>query len=231
MKSLLASHLLPSSILCVETDVRSVRSRTSSIPINLGNPGRCPEQPILLIAIFDNSGSVSAAAGNDPVGNRFEEVRLAVESVAKRCRCGLECIALMTFDSPTSGDVPPTPMKGGMVAIEKGLSIPPDGGGSSVLGPSLDRARELMDKFLEHQAVLVVLSDFQLFDSDVPRTLKVLTEFPGLVHVVALRSEPPQVLIDDPRVQVTHVQHSDPPGALAKAIFAALISTRRRSGR
>ena len=231
MSPLLPSQIEASQVFGLEGEHQPRRSVSRTPQINLGRPGRCPEQPIFFINDFDNSGSVSGVAGNDPVGNRFAEARLAIESVATRCRCGDELVALLNFDSPTSVDVPPTAMKGGMSVLEQGLKIPADGAGSSVLGSSLGLARRLVDHYSEHQGVLVVLSDFELLDRDVPGVLKDLCDFPGLVHAVVLRSAPPQQLVDDPRVAVTQVTHSDPPGALAKAIFAALTATRPSSDR
>lgn len=231
MNPLLPSRVGLSQVLAPAGEHRSWQSGHRTPQINLGRPGRCPERPILFINVVDNSGSVAGVAGNDPVGNRFAEVRLAIETVAERCRCGEELVALLNFDSPTSVDVPPTPMKSGMSVIEQGLKIPADGAGSSVLGRSLDRARCLVDTYPEHQGVLVVLSDFELLDADVPGVLNDLCDFAGLVHAVVLRSGPPRRLVDDPRVTVTHVAHSDPPGALAKAVFVALTATRLSSDR
>jgi hypothetical protein len=228
---LLSSRVELSHVIRSDGEHQYRRAGHSTPQINLGRPGRCPEKPILFIGDSDNSGSVSGVGGNDPVANRFAELRLAIDTVADRCRCGDELVALLNFDSPTSVDVSPTAMRGGMSVIERGLKIPADGGGSSMLGSSLALARNLIDHHPEHQGVLVVLSDFELLDRDVPGVLKDLCEFPGLVHAVVLRSVPPRQLVDDPRVAVTPVTHSDPPGALAKAVFRALTATRRSSGR
>jgi hypothetical protein len=196
--------------------------------VNLGPVGKCPHKPVLLIADFDNSGSVAGIGGNDPCSNRFAEAHLAIETVSRRCKCGTELVALLNFDSPNSADVAPTPLRGGMATIERGLRIPPDGGGSSNLGPSLRIARRLAQQHPEHHAIFCTLTDFQLFDPDVPGVLDELADFPaGEVHAVVLRSAVPQRLVDDPRVIVTPVNQGDPPGTLAKAIFAALTATRR----
>jgi hypothetical protein len=197
-------------------------------PIHLGDAGRCPEKPALVIADFDNSGSVAGLGGNDPIGNRFAEVRLAFEAVARCCRCGRELGAVTNFDTPTRADVAPTNLKSGMSIIERGFCIPNDGVGSSVLGPSLGAVRRMVDGHPDHDAVLVVLSDFELYDGDVEQVLMELCDFPGLVHVVVLRSAPPTRLVDDPRVKLTHIAHGEPPGAVAKAVFAALTTNRRR---
>jgi hypothetical protein len=183
--------------------------------------------PVLLIATADNSGSVVSVGGNDPCGNRFQEMRLAVETVSRRCKCGNELVALINFDSPNSADVPPVPLRNGMAAIERGLTVPRDGGGCSLLGPSLNLARRIATGYPNHHAVFVALSDFQLFDGDVAGVLHAFAAFPGQSHALILRSATPQTLADDPRVLVSQITPADPPGTLAKAVFAALTATRR----
>lgn len=204
--------------------VRGSRERTPDI--DLGSPGRCPKRPTLTVFDFDNSGSVCGIGGNDPIGRRFDEATLAVEAVGRRCRCRQELVAVTNFDTPNSGDVPPTPIRGGMAAIKQGLRIPGDGGGSSNLGPSLESVERLVALYPNHLPIVVVLSDFELFDPDVPGVLDRLAAFPGLVHAVVLRSDPPERLVEDPRVDVTHISHGDPPGSLARAVFGALTRTR-----
>lgn len=202
--------------------------------VRLGPAGKCPEEPdkpILVIFDPDHSGSVVSGGGADPVGNRFREMRLAIETVAKRCKCGRELAAMLNFDSPNSGDVAPTPLRGGMASLERGLTIPRDAGGCSLLGPSLARAQAMADQHPDHHVVLIVLSDFQLFDSNVAEVLSDFANFPGQAHAVVLRASPPQVLLDDPRVIVTPMKPTDPPGALAKAIFGTLTAARRMPSR
>lgn len=194
----------------------------------LGHPGRCPHSPTLTVFDFDNSGSVSGVSGNDPIASRFVEARLAIEKVSRRCRCGHERAAVLHFDTPTSSDIAPIALKGGGTRrIEQGLRIPRDGAGTSVLGPSLHAAYGLAEQHPDHESVLVVLSDFELFDNDVPGVLKEFVDFPGTVHAVVLRATPPAVLLEDDRVTVTHIDYADPPGAVAKAVFEALITHRR----
>jgi len=211
--------------------VRSASVDRTLASVRLGPVGKCPEVPTLLIATADNSGSVVGAGGNDPCGNRFQEMRLAIDAVARRCRCGKELVALLNFDSPNSGDVPPTPLRNGMATIERGLTIPRDGGACSLLGPSLAQARRIAAGHPNHHVVFVALSDFQLFDGDVARVLQAFADFPGQPHAVVLRSAVPQTLTDDPRVVVSPVNPADPPGTLARAVFAALTATRRGSSR
>ena len=84
----------------------SVPGRVSVHRFVLGNVGRCPHVPTHTILVFDDSGSV--VGGNDPIGNRFIEARLALEAVASRCRCGDELVSVLHFDTPGSADLSPT---------------------------------------------------------------------------------------------------------------------------
>lgn len=178
-----------------------------------------------MIMIPDNSGSVTG--GNDPIGERFAEAWLAIARVGARCRCGHELIDIASFDTPTSLDLPPTPIVGAnSAAIKQSLAVPPDGAGSSCLAPSLARAEATARAYPGHHVILVVLSDFQLFDSDPSGVLKRMLAFRGDVHAVVLRAEPPQVLIDAPNVTVTRVNYTSPPGTVARAVFRALTTKR-----
>jgi hypothetical protein len=73
---------------------------------------------------------------------------------------------------------------------------------------------------------LVLLSDFYLLDSDRSAVLAELAAFPGTVHAVVLGGH--QVTDMPGGVQVTNIGRDDPPGAVAKALFASL--TRHRPG-
>jgi hypothetical protein len=194
--------------------------------ITLGQPGKCPEQPVLLIIITDNSGSITG--GNDPVGRRFDESWLAIARVGARCRCGEDLVATLTFDSPTSLDLPATPIIGPHLGeIQVSLAIPPDGAGSSCLGPSLGRAVTLASKYPSHHVALVVLSDFQLFDGHPDGVMTKMAGFPDAdVHAVVLNSAVPAVLSAAEGVTVTEVGHGSPAGTVARAVFTALASTR-----
>jgi hypothetical protein len=184
-----------------------------------------------VIQAFDNSGSVACSGGSDPIGNRFTEAGLAIKAVARRCKCGRCLAATLSFDTPTSADVGPTPIRTGLANLEKGLVAPPDGAGRSEVCPSLRVARTFIENYPEHVGVLVVLSDFQLFDPT--DWMSELAEFPASqVYAVTLRAPAPQRLSDDPRIKVIQVNHGSEPGSVAKAIFAALTTTRiRKNGR
>jgi hypothetical protein len=224
---LLSSHPLDSrrrTSRSVFTDVGRSRAtaRRYADAITVGKPGRCPEQPVLTICLFDNSGSVTG--GNDPVGQRFLEAYLAISKVGARCRCGKDLAAALHFDTPTSGDLEPTPItKAHHADIQRSLAIPPDGAGASLLGASLTAAQQLAKRYRQsHRIVLAVLSDFLLFDN----YLAELVAFPGDVQAVALQAPAPQQLVEAPSVTVTPVDHSSRPGAVARAIFTALTRTR-----
>lgn len=226
---MIRSTLLRSGLLASGPLAQPSRAKQPGSDIVLGHAGRCPAEPTHLILVFDNSGSVGSAGGNDPLSNRFAEARLAIEAVSRRCRCDRELVSVLHFDCPTSGDVPPTQInRQHWRQIERGLAIPPDGAGASLLGPSLKEAYRLAAQFPDHQHVLCVLSDFQLFDSDLAKVIDDFSAFPGEPHAVVLRATSPSPLLDDAAVEVTSVDYTDPPGAVARAVFGAATTHRRR---
>ena len=192
----------------------------------LGSPGLPSPVPTLVIANFDNSGSVTSPAGTDPLSNRFAEVAHAFAVVARK-GVRREFGAVLSFDSPTSADVEPVPLtRAGLAQLSAGLRVPPDSRGTSHLGPSLARARQLAGAFPEHHTTICVLSDFLLHDSDPAAVLAELAAFPGTVHAVVLGGR--TVRFGSEQITVTTVRRDDPPGAVAKALFASL--TRHRPG-
>jgi hypothetical protein len=211
----------------VLTEIGRVRTATRRYvdAITVGKPGRCPEKPVLAILLFDNSGSVTG--GNDPIGQRFLEAYIAISRVGARCRCGKDLVAVLHFDTPTSGDLKPTPItKAHHADINRSLAIPPDGAGVSLLGPSLTAARLIADEYRHsHHVILIALTDFELFDN----YLRQFIELPCDVHAVALRANPPQLLINSPTMTVTHIDHASRPGMLARAVFTALTRPRPRA--
>jgi hypothetical protein len=229
---LLSAELLPAVLVSRRATVAR-RAHASAAEeayvrqIVLGRAGACPDRPTLSMFLFDNSGSVAGVAGNDPVGARFLEARVAIERLARHCRCGKELVAILHFDTPTSTDLAPRPLtKANTAAIRNSLKIPYDGAGRSLLGPSLRAARKLADSHADHRAVLVALTDFELFDADLGSVMRDYVGFPGRVHAASLRTEPPAVLTESPKVTVTRINAGDPPGTLAQAIFGALVEDR-----
>lgn len=226
------THLQPGDIRpshLLGTSARGARGTAITKPAYLlGKPGRCPANATLSINLFDNSGSV--VGGNDPSANRYVEAQAAIGRISQSCHCGDELTAIYHFDTPTSGDVAPIAIgRKQRTAIARGLAIPSDGRGISELGPSLRVAYDTAAHYPDHDAVLVVYSDFELFDHNLGDVLERFAAFPGRVHAVVLRSQPPQLLLDDDRVQVTPVGYDAPAGEVARAVFDSL--TIHRPGR
>lgn len=193
--------------------------------IQLPHPGRPALYPTLLIAVFDDSGSVAGPVGSDPLSGRYEEARQAFEVIARR-GAAHELGAVLHFDTPCSGDVGPVPLvRRGLLSVRSALRVPLDGAGSSELGPSLGRAAELAAEHPDHRATLVVLSDFLLFDPEPGPVLRALAAFPGDVHAVVLGGRLPPGVLDE-RVQRTDITSEDQPGALALALFGSLTTHR-----
>ncbi|RFS84150.1 hypothetical protein D0T12_18505 [Actinomadura spongiicola] len=181
--------------------------------------------PTLLIVVFDNSGSVVSPAGSDPLANRFAEVEYAFARVARKGKPH-ELGAVLHFDSPTTGDVPPLAIhRANLTRLRSGLQIPPDGAGSSALLPSLRQAVTLAEAYAEHEVTVVVLSDFLLLDANPTAALAELATFPGAVHAVVLGGYVTRDAFDR-RITVTSVRREDPPGAVARVVFASLVKHR-----
>lgn len=223
---LLPASLLPSQL---RTPTSACHETRPAERFALGDPGWPTAEPTLLIADFDNSGSVTSPVGTDPLSNRFAEVAYAFAVVAKR-GSRHELGAVLHFDTTSSGDVGPVPItRRGLRKLRSGLRTPRGGRGSSELSPSLRRAVALATAHPDHQATLVVLSDFLLLDPQPPsQVLADLAAFPGVVHAVVLGATMPRSVFDE-RIVVTPIHSNDPPGAVARALFASLTTYRRRS--
>jgi hypothetical protein len=195
--------------------------------VALGTPGRCPSRPVLVICNFDDSGSVSG--GNDPLGHRYDELSYALEKVGRRCSCG-ECMAaIVHFDIPTDADVPPTPItRKGMKKVAEGLRVPARPSSSS-LGSALNGAYQIAGSYKKtHDLVLVVATDFELFDSNVGEVMQRVVDFPGDVHALVLNTQPLAILSDSPSVTVSQVDPRSSIGDVAMSVFATI--TRLRAG-
>lgn len=216
---------MPARLLGAAT-VRYVEpSRPSASTYLLGNPGRPAEGPTLLIAVFDNSGSVVTPTGTDPLSNRYAEVNRAFSVVARR-GASHELGAVLHFDTPSSGEIGPVSLTmHGYRRLRSGLRVPSDGAGTSELAPSLARAEQIAGAYPDHAVTLVVLSDFLLMDLEPGPVLSRLAVFPGQVHAVVLGSCLPEGVLEE-RIIVTRIQRGDPPGAVARAVFASLITHR-----
>lgn len=190
----------------------------------VGDPGRCPGDASLTIAIFDDSGSVTGPAGSDPVSNRYAEARAAFDALARRCRCGQCQAAVLHFD--LVGGAGPLPLKRRVPgSLSQALTIPPDAVGCSLLGPSLAAAARIVDSATSVRNLsLIVFSDFQLFD-DLDRVLADMAGFPGEVHAVVLGANPDIGGLDS-GITVTKLTANDPPGALGRALLRSLAHGR-----
>jgi hypothetical protein len=224
-----AVHLRPVHLLAtvLRWSSGSIRANRPTLSYQLGNPGRPSPDPTITIFISDDSGSVIGPAGADPVSNRYEEAWRAFRAIGRRGGKH-ELGAVLHFDTPTSGDVPPTPLtRAGLQRLRSGLHVPRDAAGTSCLGPSLKAAVDMANHYATHVATLIVLSDFELFDDNVGQVLDDLADFPGDVHAVVLGGSRMDGVLHD-RIHVTPANYDDPPGTVARAVFGGL--TARRPG-
>ncbi|HEU5156147.1 MAG TPA: vWA domain-containing protein [Streptosporangiaceae bacterium] len=216
--SLLASRLLGSP-------VSSHPVGPGRVGYKLGHPGRPSRMPTLLITLFDNSGSVTSPGGTDPLSNRYAEVTRAFSAVARK-GARHELGAIVHFDTPSSGEIEPTPItRRGLIQLRAGLRPPQDGAGTSELGPSLERAYQMAEASPDHEISLIVLSDFALMDPDLAQVMARLAAFPGTVHAVVLGSRL-SADVFDPRIISTPIGRDSAPGAVARALFSSLVTHR-----
>jgi len=186
-------------------------------------PGLDPRRPSLDLAVFDNSASITAS--NDPVGNRFEEVRRAVKIVAAQCQSSASKVAVIHFDQPSRGDSGIVALNSPFATTRLGfaLQVPNGANGSSEMGDSLAKAERLASRYPDHDVRLTILSDFQLMDD--ASIFDRLRSFPGQVHAVVLEADPPLELYGD-NITLTKVLARDPVGAVAAALHRSLTATR-----
>ncbi len=160
MTRLLPSALAPSRVV-------SLPGSTAPQPDEppLGHPGSDPKHPVIVLAVMDHSYSVTGLGGADPIGRRFEELTRAIRHVARHSKRGTH-VGLLSFDQPSSGDVPPGVI--GSVAhrrlLERNLRVPLDARGSSSLGPSLAVAEQVARDNPTAEVWFVPISDFALTD-------------------------------------------------------------------
>lgn len=222
MSGLRPSRLAPSHLL--GTGGVTGQGAIPLLNLILGYPGTCPNEPTLVISINDDSGSM--LGGSDSTGLRYTEFEIVIDRVGRRCRCDRELVAILHMNRPTSADRPPLPLNRRVKAdIKGGLTIPTDGDGASAMGATLRRAAQIASAYPTHRVVLAAFSDFELIDNMNQLTAE-LAAFPGEVHAIVMRSQPPQQLLDEDAITVTHVPAGAAPGAVASALFAALTAYR-----
>ncbi len=195
--------------------------------IELGWPGLEPKDPCLVILDFDSSGSVIAPQGNDPVSNRFEEARRAIRLVADWTYTSRSKLALLHFDHP-DGASGVLPLNDRHLPRKLDTSLRnPGGRGTSDLLPSLTEMERLAAANPDHDVVGMIVSDFELSDTDLAEVFSRLHAFPGDIHAVVLGGNVPPDLLSASNVTVTTLSPGDPPGAFAAALHRSLTATRR----
>lgn len=227
----LASATLMTEHLASEQ--RGDRKPTGAPTLFLGNPGSCPDIPTLLIALFDDSPSVTAPGGTDPISARYDEAGQALSHLARHCTCGQCRAAVIHFDLVDGCE--PVRLGGRKPArrnrlpqeLVRSLRVPSSGSGCSELGAALEQATLLIEASPDCQVSVIVFSDFELLDADPGAVLARLAELDADVHAVLLadRVDPARL---DARVHVTQIDWDDAPGAAARALMDSL--TRRRHG-
>lgn len=192
----------------------------TAIRRRLARPVRTSDS-FLLDQLNDPSGSVYGT--NDVVGLRFEATLIAIEHLAAgNGRRGGWSLRMRSFDSSSPLDMPVTRLdRNGVADARERLLIKPQGY-SSELGPSLSAT----EADPHPRRLLVVHSDFELFDPDVDGVLDELIGS-NAVHVLALvyRSQPPARLANT-RVEVRHIHPStSEPADIARYIVDAANTT------
>lgn len=181
---MITSQLLPDHVLG-SPSTGSIRSS-----LGVGPVGSCPSRPSLLIAISDDSGSVTAPGGSDPIANRYVEMNRAFTAVADACSCGRELAAILHFDSPLGDSGPHLLDQPGLQQLRQGLQVPTGNYGSSSLLPVLTVATNLANRHSGSDVVLMIFSDFALADPDPTSAFAALDAFPGTVYACVLGQSP-----------------------------------------
>lgn len=205
---------------------RNADSRSSSprSPLDAATIRRslppAPRLPVdaLIEIVLDESASVRG--GNDVVGLRHELLHIALSHLVVRRNPGTWHVQISTFDITSPLDLTRTRLdKVGLRLVRQALRSP-SAGSCSILGPSLHRAELRLAQFWG-PTLLVVLSDFELFDPDPDDSLAKLSNATAAEAVaVSLNAEPPAALKDS-RVRTVHVGSGDAPSSLAHVIIEA----------
>jgi hypothetical protein len=173
-------------------------------------------EDVLLDLLDDQSGSMWG--GSDALNLRDEAALIAVEHLAsRRSRSRAHWyVRVTTFDQNSPMELPVTRLDSkGLRAAERSL-LNRSPGGSSNLGPAL-RAVEAAG--FPGRRLVAVMSDFQLFDSDVTQVLREFVESSAdaVLALVFRSASPPQLAAT--RVQVAGID----PGTTGPAEIARHI--------
>jgi hypothetical protein len=176
------------------------------------------QQDAFFEIIFDESASVRG--GNDVIGLRHDIVRVVLTHLARQRNKRSWFVHISTFDATSPLDLDRTRLdKQGLSVVTRALRRP-TAGGSSMLAPSLQRSSSRLVAFAG-PTILLVLSDFELYDIDPAGALAALVDAPA-THVVAvsLNTTPPNLLVNS-RVLTTSVSAESAPIDLARPIVDA----------
>ncbi|GAB25405.1 hypothetical protein GOPIP_081_00440 [Gordonia polyisoprenivorans NBRC 16320 = JCM 10675] len=188
--------------------------------------GPCPAHAVEVVALFDNSPSVSLSGGTDPLANRLAEARQAIGHMAAACRCRRERVSLLSFDQPGRASVLRQPLtRTGVRRLYASLGRMPSEPGSSDLGPGLDVAEHLAGR-APGPVVVVVFSDFLLTDTDPERVLARFSGLEAVRHAVVLGARPPGALSGSD-VAVSTITPASEPGAVAQVLAHAFLDARQ----
>ncbi|GAB2513145.1 hypothetical protein [Paramicrobacterium agarici] len=195
-------------------------------------PGLDPLDPTLDVLVFDDSGSLTGAAGNDPVGNRYAEARRAVELLSQWTMTSRQKLAVLHFDYPHVDSDGPHRLdqaKSRNQAL-RALAVPSGVYGSSALAPAMMAANRIAR---DHGEITrcTIFSDFELADPNPAQPYDEIAAFPGLVHAIVLNADPPTALTAVPNVTVTRLASDSPPGLAAAALMQSLATGRRGARR
>jgi len=175
----------------------------------------------LIDVIFDESWSVRG--GNDVVGLRHELILIALEHLSGNFqRRGKWSARISTFDMPSVFELPITSLTRRGLKVAEGVLLRGSPGGCSILGPSLRRAEESATRLTDHDRLLVVVSDFELFDQPSPQSSlqRMIDSSATQVLAISLNNVPPDVLVDS-RVQTARVVAGDSLSDLANYVIDA----------
>lgn len=179
----------------------------------------------------DLSGSM--AGGNDSAGLRHEALLIVAEHLAGRRRATGHSWHLRVHsfdDGGTSLDLPRTVVDRRQLRAIEPVLLGETYGGSSNLGPSLSSSIAESSNWGSGGIVRVVLSDFELFDANVPGVLRTFEDAPAELNVAVVFRSPVPEALDAGRVRTHHVDPvADAPETVAAVITDALADAVTKS--
>jgi hypothetical protein len=189
----------------------------------LANPGPCVSgQPQLVIAVLDVSDSVIAENGADPDGRSFDESqKLARHLAAHSCTAADRFGAVIFADGVVEFE--PTPLTS-LSIIEAALRRPPASeiGSGTRLDSAMQAAWAMGNRFPNHDATVVVLTDAQVDNpDDTGAALAQMDE--SRLHLVALGQH--DALFDSMFRTVNDLGQAAP-GEVAQALNEAITDSR-----